>query len=92
MEETLNKILKKLDGLDELRNKMDTIEGKLDENIGKTKALLHQSEVQKAEINSITHSTARIEGEVKNVRSDLRIIEAVTAKNWNDILELKQAK
>ncbi len=30
--------------------------------------------------------------EVRAIRSDLRTIEAVTAKNWNDILELKQAK
>ena len=30
--------------------------------------------------------------EVANVRRDLRVIEAVTAKNWNEILELKQAK
>lgn len=30
--------------------------------------------------------------EVRSIRSDLRIIEAVTAKNWNDIVELRQAK
>mgnify|MGYP000876730232 CR=1 FL=1 len=30
--------------------------------------------------------------EVKAIRRDLRTIEAVTVKNWNDILELKKAE
>ncbi|SFM14521.1 hypothetical protein [Pelosinus propionicus] len=34
----------------------------------------------------------RVESEIKNIRRDIRTIEAVTVKNWNEILDLKEAK
>ena len=34
----------------------------------------------------------RVEFEIKNIRRDIRTIEAVTVKNWNEILDLKEAK
>jgi len=34
----------------------------------------------------------RVESEIKNIRRDMRTIESVTVKNWNEILDLKEAK
>ncbi|EIW20883.1 MULTISPECIES: hypothetical protein [Pelosinus] len=34
----------------------------------------------------------RVESEIKYIRRDIRTIEAVTVKNWNEILDLKEAK
>ncbi|MCC5464077.1 prominin family protein [Pelosinus baikalensis] len=34
----------------------------------------------------------RVESEIKSIRRDIRTIEAVTVKNWNEILDLKEAK
>lgn len=35
---------------------------------------------------------ARIESEVKKIRTDLLTIEKVTAQNWRDIIELRHSK
>lgn len=83
----------------QMQGSIEVIEGKLDENIEITKALRHQSEVQAAQLNAVSDKIdrmegrlARIEGEVRDVRSDLRLIEAVTAKNWKDISELREVQ
>lgn len=34
----------------------------------------------------------RVESEVKHIRRDIRLIESVTVRNWNEILDLKEAK
>lgn len=44
--------------LKQIINKLDALEGKLQENTDITTALLHQSEVQKAQIDAIVHATA----------------------------------
>lgn len=68
------------------------VKGQLDENTVILRGLEHQSQVQKAQMDNLINSTARIEGEVKNLRNDVGTIEAVTAKNWNDIVQLKAVK
>ncbi|OAM92815.1 hypothetical protein SAMN04515679_0886 [Pelosinus fermentans] len=34
----------------------------------------------------------RVESEIKYIRRDIRTIELVTVKNWNEILDLREAK
>ncbi len=66
--------------------------GILTEHTQILRALEHASEVHKAELDNLTHTVARIEGEVKDLRNDLTTIEVVTSKNWNDIAKLKAVK
>ena len=100
MEEILKEILgelkefktqtnERLNGID---NRLEAIESQQSENIQLIKALIHASEVHKADKDNLTHAVARVEGEVKELRNDLSTIEAVTAKNWKDIVNLKAAR
>lgn len=79
----------RLDGID---TRLECVEVQVQENSGFIKALVHQSEYQKVQMDQLVHTTARIEGEIKSIRTDLRAVEVITAKNWNDIIELRVAK
>ncbi len=89
MDERFDKIDGRLDKMDE---RFDRIEIQQGENTEFIKALLHHSEHQKAQMDQLLHVTARIEGEIKSIRTDLGAVEAITAKNWNDIIQLRVAK
>ena len=83
----------KIDGrLEKMDERFDRIEIQQGENTEFIKALLHHSEHQKAQMDQLLHITARIEGEIKSIRTDLGAVEAITAKNWNDIIQLRVAK
>ena len=43
-------------------SRLENVEGQVQENNGFIKALVHQSEYQKAQMDELTHTTARIEG------------------------------
>jgi chromosome segregation ATPase len=76
----------------DLKSDMADVKGQLEENTSILRALEHQSQVQKAELSNLIITTARLEGEVKGLRSDINAIEAITAKNWTDIVQLKAVK
>lgn len=76
----------------DLKSDMADVKGQLEENTSILRALEHQSQVQKAELSNLVITTARLEGEVKGLRSDIHAIEAITAKNWTDIVQLKAVK
>ena len=78
--------------LERVEGRLEGVEVQVQENSGFIKALVHQSEYQKIQMDQLVHTTARIEGEIKSIRTDLRAVEAITAKNWNDIIELRVAK
>lgn len=75
--------------LDKLECRAENIEEQLQETNQIAKALLHQSEVQKAQLDALSNAVARAEGDIKSIRVDLHAVEAITAKNWNDIVLLK---
>ena len=78
--------------LDEHTRILDEHSSRLDEHTQILRALEHSSEVHKAEMDKLNHTVANIEGEVKGIREDLRTIEMVTSKNWNDIVKLKSIR
>lgn len=82
MEEILNKILNEIQGM----------KSQLSENTQILKALEHAAEVNKAVQDKMQIDIAEIRGEVTSLRKDLNTVEMVTAKNWNDINELKFVK
>ena len=71
---------------------LKVIEGQVQENSGFIKALVHQSEYQKVQMDQLIHATSRMEGDFKGIRADLGAVETITAKNWNDIIQLRVAK
>jgi restriction endonuclease S subunit len=89
MEQILQQILKKLDGLDA---KIDTLGIQVDENTQILKALEHSAQVNKAEHDQIINDIAHIKGDVSAMRKDLTNVEIITSSNWNDIATLKKAK
>lgn len=78
--------------LDEYGRKLDEHGRKLDEHGRLLRALEEASHVHKAEMDKISMTVNRIEGEVKTIREDLTAVELVTSKNWNDIVKLKSIK
>lgn len=62
------------------------------EHTGILRSLEHAGEEHKAQIDNLSYSVARIEGEVKEIRKDLTQVEMVTASNWNDIAKLKAVR
>lgn len=96
MEELLKQIIERLDRMEgaisTIKGDVSDVKGQALETNQIVKALLHQSDVQKAQIDALTNTAAKIEGEVKNLRADINAIETITAKNWTDIVQLKSVK
>lgn len=95
--ELLNAISDLLDNkldlkLEPINTKLDSIGTQVKENTEMIKALRHSSEINKATLDKISLDVAYIKGDVEKIKKDLSVVEKVTAKNWTDINELKEAK
>ena len=75
----------------EIKEKLDVHTEILNEYTEILRALEHPSQVHKAEIDKISYTVSKIEGDIKTIRDDLTAVEYMTAKNWNDIIKLKSA-
>lgn len=73
MEDILKQILSKLNKIEEnqieTNNRLDNLESQTVENTQILKALEHNSQVHKAEMDNLTHSTAELSGDVKSIKS-----------------------
>ena len=96
LEGHLDKMKDRFDKVESFLGKMgvrvDTADGQLQENAEYLEGLMHQSEYQKAQTEQVVNTMARLEGEIRNIRFDLHGLEAITAKNWNDIIQLRVPK
>lgn len=63
--------------LGSVESRLESVEGQVQENSGFIKALVHQSEYQKVQIDELVYSTARIEGKVTQGFEDMdgRLVE-----------------
>ena len=75
----LEPLIEKVDRLEPLIEKVDRLEvgqdeikGQLAENTAILRALEHRTDIQKAEMDSMHHKFATIEGEVKSISKDLQ--------------------
>lgn len=93
MDSRFDKIESRLDKMDSRLDKMDSRFDKIEVTLGEhgefLKALIHNSEVNKAEHDKMSNDIAHIKGDVEAIKTDFAIVEKVTIKNWNDISELK---
>lgn len=68
-----------------LETELSDVKEQLKENTDICQALMHNSEVMNAKIDGITIDHAKTKAKVST-------LEAVSVQNWQEILELKQAK
>lgn len=92
-----NEILKALrsilkEELEPLKNDIKDLKTQVSENTQILKALEHWAEVNKAEHDKMSNDIAKIQGDTSKIRKDLSFVEQATAKNWEDIAELKIVK
>lgn len=76
--------------VDRLEIKVDTIDVQQNENTQILRALESAKDVHFAKLDKIENEVAHLSGEVKNTRLNLNAIENITAKNWNDIIDMKK--
>lgn len=95
----VEQISKKLDNWEEKINKIDGIEQKLDtmkiqqdENTQILRALKDSAEVNKAEHDKMMMDIAKIQGDVQSIKKKIDELEVVTGINCKDITYLKAAK
>ncbi|MBU2700613.1 putative nuclease with TOPRIM domain [Sporomusaceae bacterium BoRhaA] len=79
--------------------KLDNLDGRLQENIVVTKGLVHQSELQNTQFDNLMNVTARIEGHMANseknidrMAGDITFLVRKTAEHEDDIRNLKLIK
>ncbi|MDK2562953.1 hypothetical protein QOZ84_05305 [Romboutsia sedimentorum] len=92
--ELLQQMNSKMDNLtdkvDRLEIKVDTIDVQQKENTQILRALESAKDVHFAKLDKIENDVAHLNGEVKNIRVNLNAVEGITAKNWNDIIDMKK--
>lgn len=76
--------------VDSLETKVDTIDVQQKENTQILRALESAKDVHFAKLDKIENDVAHLNGEVKNIRVNLNAVEGITAKNWNDIIDMKR--
>lgn len=86
-------VLAKFDSMekrfDSVDQRFDVQDRQIEENTQILKALVHASEVHKADIDKITIDVAHIKGDVTAIKKDLFTVETMTVKNYADIIQLR---
>lgn len=94
IENKVDNIENKVDNLENkvnnLENKVDRIEVQQNENTQILRALESAKDIHFAKLDKLENDVAYLTGEVKSIRKDLNAVEGITAKNWNDIIEIKK--
>lgn len=63
-----------------------------EESISILRALEHKADVNKSEHDKLFNDIAKLSGTVENMRKDLSAVEVVTARNLENIAQLKLVK
>lgn len=83
----------------DMNQNIKSLQSQVQENNQLIKALVHNSEVHKAEQDKIQNDIAHLKGDITHIKStveeikkDLNNVEIITSSNWNDIAKLKAVK
>lgn len=76
--------------MDKIETKVDNLEIQQNENTQILRTLEAAKDVHFAKLDKLENDIAHLTGDVKAIKKDLSIVENVTAKNWNDIIEIKK--
>ena len=63
-----------------------------EESISILRSLEHKADVNKSEHDKLFNDVAKLSGTVENMRKDLSAVEVVTARNLENIAQLKLVK
>lgn len=94
--EILKAMQKTMDTIQEdistMKEDISMLKSQTSENTQILKALVHSSEVNKAEHDKMSNEIAHMTGELKSIKEELLNVEMITASNWKDITNLKLIK
>jgi predicted nucleic acid-binding Zn-ribbon protein len=89
MKDDINNINKDINNIN---NDIKNIKAQQEESISILKSLEHKADVNKSEHDKLFNDIANLSGTVENMRKDLSAVEVVTARNLENIAQLKLAK
>ncbi|MCB2291869.1 hypothetical protein LGK97_19390 [Clostridium sp. CS001] len=94
MDEELIKSLSALldEKLTPIKNDLKSIKSQQEESISILRPLEHKADINKAEHDKLFNDIANLSGSVENMRKDLSAVEVVTARNMENIAQLKLVK
>lgn len=75
-----------------IKNDLRNIKSQQEESISILKSLEHRADVNKAEHDKLFNDISKLSGSVENMRKDLSAVEVVTARNMENIAQLKLVK
>jgi hypothetical protein len=78
--------------LSPIKDDMKNIKTQQEESISILRALEHKADVNKSEHDKLFNDIAKLSGTVENMRKDLSAVEVVTARNLENIAQLKIVK
>jgi hypothetical protein len=78
--------------LSPIKDDMKNIKIQHEESISILRALEHKADVNKSEHDKLFNDIAKLSGNVENMRKDLSAVEVVTARNLENIAQLKIVK
>ena len=94
MDKELLKALSELldEKLSSIKDDIINIKTQQEESISILRALEHKADVNKSEHDKLFNDIAKLSGTVENMRKDLSVVEVVTARNLENIAQLKHVK
>jgi len=78
--------------LSNVKSDLKSIKSQQEESISILRALEHKADINKAEHDKLFNDIANLTGSVENMRKDLSAVEVVTARNMENIAQLKLVK
>ena len=94
MDKELLKVLSDL--LDEkllpIKDDIKNIKTQQEESISILRSLEHKADVNKSEHDKLSNDISKLSGTMENMRKDLSAVEVVTARNLENIAQLKIVK
>lgn len=78
--------------LSSIKDDIKNIQTQQNESISILRSLEHKSQINKSEHDKLFNDMAKLSGTVENMRKDLSAVEVVTARNLENIAQLKLVK
>jgi hypothetical protein len=78
--------------LSSIKDDIKNIQIQQNESISILRSLEHKAQINKSEHDKLFNDMAKLSGTVENMRKDLSAVEVVTARNLENIAQLKLVK
>lgn len=78
--------------LSSIKDDIKNMQAQQNESISILRSLEHKAQINKSEHDKLFNDMAKLSGTVENMRKDLSAVEVVTARNLENIAQLKLVK